>query len=202
MAVRLVFSFVCVFACFSCNLSKDIKFEFLQGYLAYKKEDWSVANMRFLHAEELADSIEEEKSLSYIHYAQSVTLLMQNEIEVASEKLKAIEGMSNEEDVHLVSSIYYQMGLICFLRHDYRGASSYFKKSLESEPFNIDAKINYELSIREIENEKIEYLRKSVLNDMEGEEAYNTLLDVFRKREVEEWSEKKEKQQENAVNDY
>ena len=181
---------------------KDVKFELLQGYLAYKQNDWEGANMHFLHAEEIAGDSEEEKALSYIHYAQSATLLMQNEIDVASEKLKMIGKIDEEEDAHLISSVYYQMGIICFIKSDYRTASSYFKKSLEAEPLNLDAKINYELSIREIENERIESLRKSTLNEMKGEEAYNTLLDIFRKREVEEWKRKREKQQEDAVNDY
>lgn len=207
MAIRSSLFLFClcfhIFLCLSCSIKKDVRFTLLQGYLAYKQKDWEEANMKFLQAEEIASNNEDKKALYYIHYAQSATLLMQNEIEVASEKLRMIGKLGKEEeDVHFISSVYYQMGIICFIQNDYRSASSYFKKSLEVEPFNLDAKINYELSIREIENERIESLRKSVLNEMEGEEAYNTLLDVFRKREIEEWSEKKEKQQEDAVNDY
>lgn len=206
MEVRSILFFLflcfCSVVCLSCGLRKDEKFFLLQGYLAYKQKDWEGANIHFLHAEELLDSGGKTEVLPYIHYAQGATLLMQNEIDAAAEKLKMIGKIDEAEDAHLLSSLYYQMGFICFVQGDYRTASSYFKKSLEVESFNLDAKINYELSIREIENEKIEKLKASALNEMEGEEAYNTLLDVFRKREVEEWSEKREKEQRNAINDY
>jgi len=185
---------------------KDARWYLLQGYLAYKQGYLEEANMDFLQAEELTNKLtnngEQERFLSYIHYAQSAVLLMQNEIDVAAEKLRMIGKLDEEDNIYLISSVYYQMGLVCFARQDYRESASYFKKSLEAQPHQLDAKINYELSMKKIEEEKIKSLRTSVLNEMEGDEAYNTLLDVFRKREVEEWSEKREKERENAINDY
>ena len=124
---------------------------------------------------------------------------MQNELEPAYDKLKMIE---ETEDTHLASSVFYQLGIISFKMGEYNDATQYFKKSLEKESDNIDAKINYELSKREIEEEKIRKARSTYLIEENSDQSYNTLIDIFKKREIEEWTEKNQSGEESQIFDY
>ncbi|MGP1438025.1 MAG: hypothetical protein ACTTKH_03020, partial [Treponema sp.] len=75
-------------------------------------------------------------------------------------------------------------------------------KSLEKEPFRIDAKINYELSIKQLDDELIQKARKAKMSKKEDDDTYNAIIDIFRKQEKEEWNEKKESTKQESGYDY
>ena len=194
-----VFSLIFLICLFSCKNTKNEKMEVLQGYISWQQKDWSSAILHFFNAQEISKTCGDMKNIEYIYYAQASTYLMQNELEPAYDKLKMIE---ETEDTHLASSVFYQLGIISFKMGEYNDATQYFKKSLEKESDNIDAKINYELSKREIEEEKIRKARSTYLIEENSDQSYNTLIDIFKKREIEEWTEKKQSGEESQIFDY
>ncbi|MGP1439705.1 MAG: tetratricopeptide repeat protein [Treponema sp.] len=180
----------------SCSINKNEKLIVLQGYISWQQKDWNRATSYFLNAKEIAET--KGKQPSYELYALASTYLMQNESLAAINSLTKIE---NTEDKYLSSSVFYQLGLIAFKRQQYKLAVFYFKKSLEKEPERIDAKINYELSIKSLDDELIQKAKNAKMN-MEEDDTYDAIIDIFKKREREEWNEKKETGSQENIYDY
>ena len=169
----------------------------LQGYISWQQKDWNQATYHFLNAKEIAES--SGNRVDYEIYALSSTYLMQNEDASAMNNLKRIE---NTKDEKLSSSVFYQLGIIAFKKQEYKEAASYFKKSLEKEPSKIDAKINYEISIKRMDDELLQKAKKAKTNSKEDDDAYNAIVDIFKNEEREEWNEKKETGTKENIYDY
>ena len=169
----------------------------LEGYISWQQKDWNQATSHFLSAKEIAES--KDNKSEYALYALSSTYLMQNEVLSAMNNLKKVENTTEKE---LSSSVFYQMGIIAFKQQQYKAAASYFKKSLEKVPSKIDAKINYELSIKRIDDEMIQKAKSAKMSTKEDEDAYNAIIDIFKNEEKEEWNEKKETGGKENICDY
>jgi len=194
---KIFYSTIVLFIFISCSNNKHM--EVLKGWIAYKQKNWDEASIYFLNAQNI-DASESSQNISpFICYNIASIFLIKNDILAATEKLKNIDDI---EDTHLASSIYYQLGIAAFREERYNDAALCFKKSLEKECDNIDAKINYELSRKEIKNEAIRKIRSTMLEDKQTEEAYNTLLNILKKRDTEEWSEKNQIKTEDFIYDY
>ena len=169
----------------------------LEGYISWQQKDWNQASSHFLTAKEIAEN--NETKPEYEIYALSSTYLMQNEDASAMNNLKRIE---NTKDEKLSSSVFYQLGIIAFKKQEYKEAALYFKKSLEKEPSKMDAKINYEISIKRMDDELLQKAKKVKTNSKEDDDAYNAIVDIFKNEEREEWNEKKETGTKENIYDY
>lgn len=186
-----------IFALCFLSCSKNEKLIMLKGYVCWQQKDWNHASSHFLTAKEIAEN--NETKPEYEIYALSSTYLMQNEDASAMNNLKKIE---NTKDEKLSSSVFYQLGIIAFKKQEYKEAASYFKKSLEKEPSKIDAKINYEISIKRMDDELLQKAKKAKTNSKEDDDAYNAIVDIFKNEEREEWNEKKETGTKENIYDY
>ena len=184
---------------FSCSIKKNEKLTMLQGYISWQQKDWNQAISYFLYTKEKSELEYDEISSNYATYALASTYLMQNESTAAINNLKKLENTSDEK---LCSSVFYQLGVIAFKKQQYKIAASYFKKSLEKEPTKIDAKINYELSIKRMDDELIQKAKNAKMSIKEDADTYNAIIDIFRKQEKEEWNEKKENGTQENIYDY
>lgn len=195
---KIFCSAIFLFIFTSCiNNNKHI--EVLKGWIAYKQKKWDDASIYFLNAQNIETSENSQNINPYICYNIASVFLIKNDILATSEKLKDIDSV---EDNHLASSIYYQLGMVAFRQERYDEATLCFRKSLEKECDNIDAKINYELSRKEIKNEAVRKIRSTMLEDKQTEQVYNTLLNILKKRDMEEWSEKNQTKIKDFIYDY
>lgn len=169
----------------------------LKGYISWQQKDWNQAISHFLNAKEIAEF--NENKAEYEIYALSSTYLMQNEDSSAVNNLKKIENTTDEK---LSSSVFYQLGIIAFNKQQYKLATSYFKKSLEKEPSKLDAKINYEISIKRIDDELLRKAKNAKINVKDDEDTYDAIVDIFKNEEKEEWNEKKETGVKENIYDY
>lgn len=190
-----LYSLFFAFIFFSCD--KNEKLTMLEGYISWQQKDWNIATSRFLKAKEIAEARGDKGE--YAIYALSSTYLMQNETSSSMNNLMVLE---NTRDKELSSSVFYQLGIIAFKRQQYKEATSYFKKSLEKEPTKIDAKINYELSIKKLDDELIQKAKSAKIDAKEDDDEYNAIIDIFKNKEKEEWNEKKETGTKENTYDY
>ena len=190
-----LYSLLFVFLFFACN--KNEKLTILQGYISWQQKDWNQATSHFLNAKEIAKT--NGNKPDYEIYALASTYLMQNETLASLHNLRKLEDTTNKE---LSSSVFYQLGIIAFKEQQYKMAAYYFKKSLEKEPSKIDAKINYELSIKRMDDELIQKTKNVKMTGKEEDDTYDAIIDIFKNEEKEEWNEKKETRTKENIYDY
>ena len=191
-----------IFLMSSCSKLDRARLNFLSGYIAWKQNDWNKAASKFFKSIDLSEEIEDVKIKDYSDFAIGSIYLMQNEDASA---LSRFENINENTDKNLDSYIYYQKGIIAFKNHEYENAIKFFKKSLELKPNSVDAKINFELSMRyqKKEKEKLPNSKSAaVIENKEADLSEKTILNLIRKKEKEQWQKKEQENKQPQAFDY
>jgi len=191
-----------IFLISSCSKLDVARLNFLSGYIAWKQNDWNKAASKFFKSIDLSEEIEDVKIKDYSDFAIGSIYLMQNEDASA---LSRFEAINENTDKNLDSYIYYQKGIIAFKNHEYENAVRLFKKSLELKPDSVDAKINFELSMRyqKKEKEKLPNSKSAaVIENKEADLSEKTILNLIRKKEKEQWQKKEQENKQPQAFDY
>ncbi|UTC74065.1 hypothetical protein E4O03_07320 [Treponema sp. OMZ 792] len=186
----------------SCSKIDKARLNFLSGYIAWKQNDWNKAASKFFKAIDLSKEIEDERVKDYSDFAIGSIYLMQNEDASA---LSRFENIDENIDKKLDSYIYYQKGIIAFKSHEYEKAVMLFKKSLELKPDSVDAKINFELSMRYQKKQKDKLPNSkgpAVIENKEDNLSEKTILNLIRKKEKERWQKKEQENKQPQAFDY
>lgn len=193
---------ILIFLISSCSKLDRARLNFLSGYIAWKQNDWNKAASKFFKSIDLSEELKDEKIKDYSDFAIGSIYLMQNEDASA---LSRFENINENTDKNLDSYIYYQKGIIAFKNHEYENAIKFFKKSLELKPDSVDAKINFELSMRyqKKEKEKLPNSKSAaVIEDKETDLSEKTILNLIRKKEKEQWQKKEQENKQPQAFDY
>ena len=193
---------ILIFLISSCSKLDVARLNFLSGYIAWKQNDWNKAASKFFKSIDLSEELKDERIKDYSDFAIGSIYLMQNEDASA---LSRFEAINENADKNLDSYIYYQKGIIAFKNHEYENAIKFFKKSLELKPDSVDAKINFELSMRyqKKEKEKLPNSKSAaVIEDKEADLSEKTILNLIRKKEKEQWQKKESENKQPQAFDY
>ena len=186
----------------SCSKVDRARLNFLSGYIAWKQNDWNKAASNFFKSIDLSEEVKDVKIKDYSDFAIGSIYLMQNEDASA---LSRFEKINENMDKNLNSYIYYQKGIIAFKNHEYEKAVRLFKKSLELKPDSVDAKINFELSMRyqKKQKEKLPNSKSAaVIENKEADLSEKTILNLIRKKEKEQWQKKEQENKQPQAFDY
>lgn len=193
---------ILVFLISSCSKVDRARLNFLSGYIAWKQNDWNKAASNFFKSIDLSEEVEDVKIKDYSDFAIGSIYLMQNEDASA---LSRFEKINENTDKNLNSYIYYQKGIIAFKNHEYEKAVRLFKKSLELKPDSVDAKINFELSMRyqKKQKEKLPNSKSAaVIENKEADLLEKTILNLIRQKEKEQWQKKEQENKQPQAFDY
>lgn len=193
---------ILIFLISSCSKLDVARLNFLSGYIAWKQNDWNKAASKFFKSIDLSEEIEDVKLKDYSDFAIGSIYLMQNEDASA---LSRFEAINENADKNLDSYIYYQKGIIAFKNHEYENAIKFFKKSLELKPDSVDAKINFELSMRyqKKQKEKLPNSKSAaVIENKEADLLEKTILNLIRQKEKEQWQKKEQENKQPQAFDY
>lgn len=193
---------ILIFLMSSCSKVDRARLNFLSGYIAWKQNDWNKAASNFFKSIDLSEEIEDVKIKDYSDFAIGSIYLMQNEDASA---LSRFEKINENTDKNLNSYIYYQKGIIAFKNHEYEKAVRLFKKSLELKPDSVDAKINFELSMRyqKKQKEKLPNSKSAaVIENKEADLLEKTILNLIRQKEKEQWQKKEQENKQPQAFDY
>ena len=193
---------ILIFLISSCSKVDRARLNFLSGYIAWKQNDWNKAASNFFKSIDLSEEVEDVKIKDYSDFAIGSIYLMQNEDASA---LSRFEAINENTDKNLDSYIYYQKGIIAFKNHEYENAIKFFKKSLELKPNSVDAKINFELSMRyqKKEKEKLPNSKSAaVIENKEADLLEKTILNLIRQKEKEQWQKKEQENKQPQAFDY
>lgn len=186
-----------------CSKERRVQFAHLKGSLAWKQGDWNSAVLSFCEAEDelsAEGSDSDTKTAQYIDFALASAYIMQGEDKAAHGKLQHISDDAVEA---LQSQGFYQQGIIAFREKKYADAAAAFRKSLELNGADRDAKINYEISkkLSDKQREMQYQAPQSMVEEPDAHAADSIILDIIRKREYAEWK-KAQQEADPAVNDY
>lgn len=78
------------------------------------------------------------------------------QLEDVKEAMNAFKSAANSDDPELQSKAYYNLGIGYYGEQDFENSLAAYKKALELNPSDIDAKMNYELLKRKSEQEQEE----------------------------------------------
>ena len=193
---------ILIFLISSCSKVDRARLNFLSGYIAWKQNDWNKAASNFFKSIDLSEEVEDVKIKDYSDFAIGSIYLMQNEDASA---LSRFEKINENTDKNLNSYIYYQKGIIAFKNHEYEKAVRLFKKSLELKPDSVDAKINFELSMRyqKKQKEKLPNSKSAaVIENKETDLLEKTILNLIRQKEKEQWQKKEQENKQPQAFDY
>ncbi len=192
---------ILIFLISSCSKLDVARLNFLSGYIAWKQNDWNKAASKFFKSIDLSEEIEDVKLKDYSDFAIGSIYLMQNEDASA---LSRFEAINENADKNLDSYIYYQKGIIAFKNHEYENAIKFFKKSLELKPDSVDAKINFELSMRyqKKQKEKLPNSKSAAVIEDKADLSEKTILNLIRKNEKEQWQKKEQENKQPQAFDY
>ena len=193
---------ILIFLISSCSKVDRARLNFLSGYIAWKQNDWNKAASNFFKSIDLSEEVEDVKIKDYSDFAIGSIYLMQNEDASA---LSRFEKINENTDKNLNSYIYYQKGIIAFKNHEYEKAVRLFKKSLELKPDSVDAKINFELSMRyqKKQKEKLPNSKSAaVIENKEADLLEKTILNLIRQKEKEQWQKKEQENTQPQAFDY
>lgn len=116
----------------------------LEGAFFWHQGKYQKAISGFMGAMDTATALSQEEVLQYSTYGLAATYIMQGETEAA---LSRLQELSPDAPASLTFSALYNTGVISYNQGKYQEAAALFRKALEVEPANLDAKINLELSL-------------------------------------------------------
>jgi Ca-activated chloride channel family protein len=183
--VSLLFFCICL-SLAGCTRDTEGVVGIAEGGLAWSRKDWSAAVSSFLKTAEKAKRDGNARLYDYAVYGLATSYLSQDEFDSAIARLS---GIGPEADKDIRSGMWYQAGIIAYRRGEYGDAVSCFRKSLESDPSAIDAKINLELSLRVIaESRNSQSKAAAGVSESSGtNQEAESIFNLIRKKEQDVW---------------
>lgn len=159
----------------------------LSGKLNWNRKKYQDSVASFMSVAENAEERGDSAVKDYALYNLATTYLMQNENEAAEKRYKEI---SPDADEKIKFSMLYNLGILSHRNGDYAKAADYFKNALLVDSTNMNAKINLELSLNEVETHarvQEQVLTPVTQNTDEPNASENSLYSTIREDEQNRW---------------
>ena len=181
------------------NSSSDI----LKGTFAFAKKQYSQAVAYFNSASETARQKENEQTMQYALYDLGTAYSLLGEDDAAMEKYSQIDQNAPDS---IRYGAYYNAGIIAHKNEDYDHAIEYFKKALEVDSTRLDAKINLELSIQNVEV-NVQHNQSNAVPSTEDRSANNqdmekAVFERIKENDQKQWKNSESTQSQNLADDY
>jgi len=182
----------------SCSATIEQETYILQGSFFWHQGNYQKAEIKFLETLSQANNSNNKLLEQYAILGLGSSYAMQNEEIAAYSRLTSI---SEDSPDAIKFSSNYNMGVLAFSQGDYKQATEYFKKALLIDSTSVDAKINYELSLKQEQKEiqgsenrekTASAAQKTVLKD--------TLFSIIRENDQNIWkNHQKEQSPQNSL---
>lgn len=159
----------------------------LSGRLNWNRKKYQDSVASFMAVAENAEERGDRTVQDYALYNLATTYLMQNENEAAEKRYKEI---SPDADDRIKFSTLYNLGILSHRNGDYAKAADYFKQALLVDSTSMNAKINLELSLNEVETHarvQEQVLTPVTQNHDENNASDNSLYSTIREDEQNRW---------------
>ena len=177
-------------------------FSVLKGTYAYHQENYRSAVAEFKNTVENARNSEDQMILDYALYNLGTTYAAMEEGKSAANYFSAI---SEEAPDKLKFAAYYNAGVMAHKNGDFEKARENFRRALEIDSHNIEAKINMELSIQIAEDSARQNQTSSVQGKQEREEhpdMDNSVFEHIKENDQKQWKNSEQTSSLNSADDY
>lgn len=174
----------------------------LEGKLEWNRKNYQKAISYFLEVEQNADARKDRMVYEYAACNLAASYLMQDELDVALEKYKElIDNATNETSAAVKYSAYYNSGIIAHRKGNYEQAADFFKKALEINSSDINAKINFELSQqgKSGQNKGGQQELLSVQENSDNTNLENSIYSIIKESEHQQWKNQQKKSQSSSL---
>lgn len=197
---KITLGTVCL-SCFiflSCGAKFNGAKEILYGAWSYQQRNYHDAIGHFLRASDVGD--ENDLTDQYAHYGLAVTYMADQEYEAARIRLSQI---SPDAHPSVQYAAFFANGVIAYNSGDYAAAADFFRAALKIDASNVDAKINLELTLRNLEAQNARAQQKEML-PVSHDEKQNTkmeraIFERIRENDIQRW--KNSEQSEISTNE-
>jgi Ca-activated chloride channel family protein len=195
------FSLLVPFINTSCTRSVNDAALVLNGKYKWIHHDYDNAIAIFLSVINDAQTKKNTELEQYGIYGLATSYLMQNETEAALSRLKTISPNAPKA---VLSKAWYNIGIIQYRAGKFQLATEAFKQSLRIDGSNVNAKINYELSL--IDTKATVPLGSQEISKIDETQTLSKKADsvfsVIRENEEQQWKNSQQKQENTSVIDY
>ena len=173
----------------------------LEGAFFWHQGKYQKAISGFMEAMDIATATSQEDLLQYSTYGLASTYIMQGETEAA---LNRLQELSPDAPSSLTFSALYNTGVISYNQGKYQEAATLFRKALEIDSSNLDAKINLELSLGQnsrqstASSQELIPVQEQSADDIAGA----TLFSLIREQEQNRWKNQQNHDDEPSGDDY
>ena len=193
--------FICLSTFFGCSEDFSHSQKILHSTLEWYQKDYQDATVGFLEVTEYARAKGNKELLQYGLFGLASSYIMQEEETAALEKL---EEIVDEAPDSLKFATYYNIGIIAHKHGEYEKAKEAFRQALLLDNTNIDAKINYEISL--MENTTHASAGKEEIKPISETEykssKEDTIFSLIREEERNRWKNSESQTQQKNVLDY
>lgn len=199
-AALMIFMFCIVFSgCKNINEEKDI---ILKGVTAFQHRKFNQAISFFLKAEEKAVEKNSQQLHDYAVFDLATSYVMQNEDEAA---IKKYEEITADAPAQILYGAFYNSGIVAYRNGNIDEAAELFRKALEIDNTKIEAKVNLELSVNQIEIKSRQ--NESKLNSVQEDnsdfnEEESSLFEHIKENDKNQWKSLQTEPEQNLAEDY
>ena len=173
----------------------------LEGAFFWHQGKYQKAISGFMEAMDIATATSREDLLQYSTYGLASTYIMQGETDAA---LHRLQELSPDAPSSLTFSALYNTGVVSYNQGKYQEAATLFRKALEVDSSNLDAKINLELSLGQnarqsrASSQELIPVQEQAVDDIAGA----TLFSLIREQEQNRWKNQQNQDDEPSGDDY
>ncbi|NLK46828.1 MAG: VWA domain-containing protein [Treponema sp.] len=191
--------FLCALLFTSCSEKNKASFNILKGVINWVQEDYQEASADFLEAREISVQQQDSMAKIYAQYGLAVSYLMLNE---KNATLNQLENLTGNDIPPLVRfGAFYNSGIVSYQQGDFNKAAEFFKQALLIDNSQINAKINLELAMSQIEvQSKTAQSELQPFQQTEGSSMQDTIFSMMQENDNKQW--KSEPQEKSDILDY
>ncbi len=181
-----------------CSQTTDI----FKGTVAFHQKKYRHSVSCFMKASEEAAANENRINQSFALYDLGTAYIMLGEDSAALEQFKNI---SSDAPVNVRYSAFYNAGVLAWRNSDFDEAKEFFKKALEIDSSKIDAKINLELSMQQIQAKGHQNQSNQIQASQEEKSPQNlekTVFEHIKENDQKQWKNSESKDSANLAEDF
>lgn len=200
--ILCIFLVITIFT--GCNGKNNFneKTVILNGVNAFQHKKYNQAISAFIQVEDYAKEKKNQQLYDYALFDLAASYAMQNEDEAAAKKYSEI---SSDAPASILYGAFYNSGIVAYRNGNLEEAADLFRKALEIDSTKIEAKVNMEISVNQIEiksRQNESKLTATQEDNSEYNDEESSIFEHIKENDKNQWKSIKIESDQNLAEDY